>query len=303
MRVAAVSQKSRILPPTQTPILNQTSETTSRMPSTVPADMRIAREWLIAVRSEMGGNYQVSESETVLLLSGQGESNDKEWLSFCERNIKSIRTRLGIKTDNERKTLIMLFTEVDDYYFHISRFNSDGEHPLTSGLCIRMGKFDHVVMPYQDRVTTSQVLAHELTHACVSHLPLPCWLNENLAMTFERNVSRQGFQLDREIADRHYEHWRKTSIQRFWSGEAFHIPSETEMAYGLAEILGCILTERAGPQAFQQFIDHADYKDAGQNAALNYLGLSLDEVLQGFLGDGDWHPSPGQISEYYNRVR
>jgi hypothetical protein len=49
---------------------------------------------------------------------------------------------------------------------------------------------------------------------------------------------------------------------------------------------------------FVEFIKAADWRDAGQDAALNFLEQDLGEVLGGFLGPGNWRPQRKAIAGY-----
>ena len=76
-------------------------------------------------------------------------------------------------------------------------------------------------------------------HNCVAHLPLLVWLNEGLAVVFDRTVA-QGRQpiLDHESRDRHLGFWNEKSIQKSWAGVSFGEPGDSnQLSYSLAEIL------------------------------------------------------------------
>ena len=68
-----------------------------------------------------------------------------------------------------------------------------------------------------------------------------------------------------------------------------------KLSYSLAEILVHIIaSDHAG---FLDFLRHAHYADAGQTAALDYLGVSLAEPASIFLGPGSWRPYRKAIAE------
>jgi hypothetical protein len=55
-------------------------------------------------------------------------------------------------------------------------------------------------------------------------------------------------------------------------------------------------------QSFLDFAKEADWRDAGQDAAVRILDKDLGEVLCGFLGEGDWRPSRKRISDLLKPV-
>jgi hypothetical protein len=105
--------------------------------------------------------------------------------------------------------------------------------------------------------------------------------------------------VDYELADRHRTHWNEANIQTFWAGKSYDVPGdESELSYSLGAILVMLLSEKAG---FADFIKAADWRDAGQDAAINVLEQDLGEVLGGFLGPGNWRPQRKIIAECLKR--
>jgi hypothetical protein len=124
-------------------------------------------------------------------------------------------------------------------------------------------------------------------------------LNEGLAKVFDRQVARRPFLVDRELADRHRTHWNEINIQAFWAGKSYYVPGEeSELSYSLGEILVNLLSTKW--EAVPEFVKSADWRDAGQDAAVNILNQDLGEVLGGFLGPGNWRPQRKAIAEYLN---
>jgi hypothetical protein len=68
----------------------------------------------------------------------------------------------------------------------------------------------------------------------------------------------------------------------------------------LAEIFVALLSEK-GPD-FINFIKSADYRDAGQDAALGCLGSDLGDLAAGFLGLGNWRPQRRDIAEAHTQA-
>jgi len=147
----------------------------------------------------------------------------------------------------------------------------------------------HIAAPYH-RHKFRIVLVHELTHNCLVHLPLPRWLNEGLAKTFDRSVDTiRNPILDHDLRERHLAFWNSNTIQEFWAGVSFHRPGTSRrLSYSLAEIVLNLLSEQKGD--WIGFLKRAHRDDAGQTAAIECLGVDLGDVVATFLGEGDWRP-------------
>jgi hypothetical protein len=94
---------------------------------------------------------------------------------------------------------------------------------------------------------------------------------------------------------KHQAHWDGETIQQFWSSEAWGIPGDgIELSYHLAEVFWRkIEGELQGPrEAVMGFIAAADWRDAGDAALREIYDLSLCELVEDFLGEGDWLPAP-----------
>jgi hypothetical protein len=250
-----------------------------------------ARQWVMRLQSDLGGNYRVEESRRILLLTGlEDRKADEDILAFAERTMEQIRERLGDAAWNSShgKHVILLFTDDDDYYQYVSYFHRDGIHPTSGGCLIHKG-YVHIAAPYKP-FGLRQMLAHELTHNCLVHLPLPLWLNEGLAMTFQRAVATAHHPLlDRELKERHLAFWNLENIQEFWAGVSFHKAGDSnELSYSLAEIILNLVLEQRGD--WSAFLKQANWGDAGQTAAIECLGVDLGKVMSTFLGDGEWRP-------------
>lgn len=214
-----------------------------------------ARQWVNQLRSDLGGDYRVSESQRFLLLAALDDSARARILSFAENTLGHIREQLREAAWNPKygKHVILIFTDQDDYYQYVSYFHRDGIHP-TSGGCLIHKDYVHIAMPYEPH-GLRQTIAHELTHNCVVHLKLPLWLN----MAF----------------------WNSQNIQEFWCGTSFQKPGDSnQLSYSLAKVLLNLLAEYRG--SWTSFITNADPRDAGQTAAMDFLGADLGNVAATF---------------------
>jgi hypothetical protein len=165
---------------------------------------------------------------------------------------------------------------------------------------IREG-YPHIVFHGDDLTTLEHTVAHELTHAALSHLSLPAWIDEGLAQMFDHNMTGTRFLLSQELAQQHQRFWRSHGLDPFWKGDGFTRPDKGQkLSYELAELLLRMLSEDYRPRWFGSdkrpqrrfiaFLLHATAADGGESAARKHLGIGLGELVSRFLGPGDWSP-------------
>jgi len=91
---------------------------------------------------------------------------------------------------------------------------------------------------------------------------------------------------------KHLQFWNETTIQEFWSGKSWLRPGEPNtLSYDLAKTFVLLASEDYG--AFKGFANAADAVDAGDAAAMRYLGYPVRNLAQAVLGEGPWEPKPG----------
>jgi hypothetical protein len=117
------------------------------------------------------------------------------------------------------------------------------------------------------------------------------WLDEGVAQVIERIVvARDGFTIDNIQVEQHRMYWSPRKLQDFWSGCSFGQPDAGQrLSYQLAEVLVRNLLQDHRPR-FVDFLAHARQADCGEDAAREYLGMSLGNCAATFLGPGDWKP-------------
>ena len=92
---------------------------------------------------------------------------------------------------------------------------------------------------------------------------------------------------DYKLRDALRSFWSEKNVQTFWSGESFIVPGlSNELSYIFAEVLFRYLLKSG--REFVGFLKAADCKDAGQTAAINLLGIDLNDAVVEFLGPGVW---------------
>ena len=260
----------------------------------------VANRWLEQLRGALGGNYAIHQTDNFSILSAAPGHIVEDTKQSAENSLATILHHLaGAASDlGHGKHVVLVFSDSHDYYRYVAHFHPDGDVPMSGGLCIQSG-YVHYAFPTDDHAGYRRVLAHELTHACLSHLPIPAWLNEALAMRMETAVTGDSiFYLDQEIFDRHQSHWNEETIQQFWSGQSWEISGDSfELSYNLAEILWRKIEVdlNAAKDQVIGFINAADHRDGGEAAFRTTFGLGLAELAADFLGDGPWQPEPDRF--------
>ncbi len=246
--------------------------------------------WLNAIGAEYGESYRIHESENFALLSDEDDRYLRIFSEFLERTLgRILKTLDGIALEEGYgKHVAIIFTDIDQYYDYISRFfPDDGEFGMSGGMYLNEG-YGHFVFPSQDITLAEPIAVHELTHACLNHLPIPLWLNEGLAVCMEDVLAGNHLYLDKRIIAKHQRYWNENTIQSFWNGESFHASDEgQELSYNLAHVLVRYLS--ADLAVLREFVLNAQSSDSGDSACRAAFGINLAELASSFLGEGDWH--------------
>ena len=253
---------------------------------------QIARDWLTHLANSLPHDYTLHESPEFLLLAADGSLGQKV-ISSSERARRVIlKTLSGVASDQGfGKHVILLFADTDSYYDYVTDFYPDeGEFALSGGMFFNTGYGHFAICPaYGDDY--ERVIAHELNHALLRHLPLPLWLDEGVTQVIEDVVMDSSyFMVDHEILRRHRDYWTSQTIDAFWSGESFYSPDDgQELSYHLSQILFRNLMSDF-PKAVNDVLNNANFSDAGNSAFLNSCKMSLADRAAQFLGEGNWAP-------------
>jgi hypothetical protein len=251
----------------------------------------VARSWLEATARHLGPPYTVGETPNFVLLSPLAPRESKLIERFVERAWKQIVTELdGLVSDHGYgKRVVMLFHDQDAYYEYSAFFYPDGEHPLSGGVFLN-AEYGHTALPFHDIAAAETTIAHELTHCYLSSLPLPLWLNEGLAVTFENEIClNRPLRMDPDTLAEHRAFWNEATIQEFWSGRSFARTDEGNgLSYELARY--CVRALAHDPGPFVEFTRNATHEDCGEAAAVAVYGGSLGGLIDQFFGPGDWSP-------------
>ncbi len=266
------------------------------------------QQWLEALGGHLGAAYGIRKSDNFLLLSPLATKTATLTLEASERmRHRILRALPGIaRGSGYGPHVVLIFATQEEYYSYIDNYFSEpGEYAQSSGMFLRHG-YGHFVFAMDHLANMEPIIAHELTHCLVAHLPLPAWLNEGIAVGIEKKLypphadPRDVFRALREITAQREAFWNERTIQTFWSGKAFLRANEgSTLSYDLGErIVGLVSRDY---EAFATFAKAATIKDAGMLAAHDYLGIELRDCVGAILGPGDWQPRPDSWREGVER--
>jgi hypothetical protein len=244
------------------------------------ADAEIA--WLSHVQQALGPQYHISVMGDAVVLSSLEPKIANTVLVFMTKTLQRVVRLLADLAQipsGGRDILIVLDTE-QQYYEYVSRYYAeDGEYSLSSGMYIH-GGCGHFVCVKSDLAVIEPIIAHEMTHSCLSHLPIPAWLNEGLAVNTETKLcSAAGSEFTpAEMRVKHQQFWNESTIQEFWSGKSF---LRTDDGNRLSYDLGRILVLHLSPNwaQFAQFARAANLADGGLKAAHTHLHIDLGAMV------------------------
>lgn len=253
-----------------------------------------AAAWLDAMASKVEGHAR-AESDNFMLSSALAPRPSRVLLDYLERSRRRVLATLpGIAQDRGYgKTVVLVFSDEETYYRYVAHYGADSSEPqaFSGGMFVDAG-YGHFVFVQGSFETMEPVVVHELTHCLVGHLHIPAWLNEGLAVSTEHRFipSRPRYRPN-ELQYLFGNFWNASTIQEFWSGKSFLRPDDGQpLSYELAKLLVQLLDKDYNRLVL--FCTAASLLDAGERAAHDVLGVSLQELAAIVLGDGEWVPRP-----------
>jgi hypothetical protein len=241
----------------------------------------IERAWLLHMRESLGLEFRVQESTTVLLLSSLETNVARTTIDYMERTLgRVIKLLDGIaEIPPLGKDILLVFNDDKSYYRYVSYYYPEGgEFAFSGGMHINAG-CSHYVTVKNDLHAIEPVIAHEMTHGCLGHLPLPVWLNEGLAVNIEQRLTGvRPTHTPQQLRSKHLAFWGTEEIQQFWTGESFLRTDDGNLlSYDLARLM----VEHMGKdwEVFKQFALSVSQVDAGASAARECLGVELGELV------------------------
>lgn len=253
-----------------------------------------ARRWLDAMLEHLHDGYRIAESDNFFVLSAQEDRYVELLSAFLERALGRIVADLeGIASDEgDGKHVVLIFDEQETFYRYKAYFYpEEGEFILSAGTFLNL-TYGHFTFPFLEMSEAEATSAHELTHACLRHLPLPLWMDEGFAVTMEDEICGSApLRMENERFAEHARFWNEVTIQEFWSGQAFNRTDEgSDLSYELARY--CIRSLAHDYPTFVRFANAARFEDGGEAAAFDSFGGSLGGLIQQFFGAGNWSPRP-----------
>jgi hypothetical protein len=254
--------------------------------------------WLAHLQQALGPRYHLISHESAMLLSPLAPKVASATVEFMTKTLTRIERMLeGVGEAPEwGKDIMLVFEDGDSYYRYVSRYYpDDGEFAFSGGMHVNFG-CGHFVTFQAELRDMEPVIVHEMTHGCLSHLDIPAWLNEGLAVNTERRLSPPAGQqhTPQELHRMHQAFWTEETIQEFWSGKSFLRPDEGNLlSYELARILAEQFSRDW--DRFKGFILRASPADAGRAAAMEEMGVDLGEAVSalfGFEDSASWSPDP-----------
>lgn len=257
------------------------------------------RAWLLHLRDALGSHFHLYESENACVLSSLEDVVATATASYVESTRKRIqRVLAGLARFPEHgKSILVVMDDDDAYYNYVSGYYPDsGEFAFSGGMFIDAG-CPHFLVKRADLAAIEPVIAHEMTHSALSHLRLPRWLDEGLAVNTERKLTGAGvlpLGQREQLRRSHLKFWDEARIQEFWSGASFFRTDEgNQLSYELARIL----VEQMGQnwELFTRFASSAKREDGGAEAARGVYDMDLGAyacILMEREPDARWTPDP-----------
>jgi hypothetical protein len=272
------------------------------------------RTWLAYLRDALGPGYHLMQHGDVLLLSSLEPIVAQAALDFmacAAQHIQRVLDGLTQRPNGGYDILIVLDDE-DTYDRYVARYCAEGGgYAASGGMFIQEG-CGHFVTCKADLNTIEPIIVNLMTHGYLAHLALPLWLNEGLVVNTKYRLSSvslirgvlipihaQNHSVMQQHDQEHRRYWNAERMQQFWSGRQFHVIGAGQtLAYNLATLL--VGQFARDWDCFRAFVLAAKATDAGQTAAVTYLGLGLGDAVSALLERPDmaeqWQPAPERWS-------
>jgi hypothetical protein len=256
------------------------------------------RAWLLHLRDALGPDFRLFESDDAFVLSSLEDVVAIATAAYVASTRKRIqRVLAGIAHfEAHAKSILLVVDDEETYYAYVSSYYPDGgEFAFSGGMFVDAG-CAHFLAKRADLAAIEPVIAHEMTHSALSHLKLPRWLDEGLAVNTERRLTgepRSPYTIQ-EWKRKHRAFWGEAQIQEFWSGDSFFRTDDGNLlSYELARIL----VEQMGRnwEAFVHFASNAAREDSGAQAAAEFFQVDLGAYACALLErepDRRWAPNP-----------
>lgn len=295
--------KMTTLPRPDWPAINEWMRATVTPEYVDEAARQITRHWLTRLVAALDNTHTLTASEHFLFVSVGEEKRRIQTLAFLEKSRSFVLEGLGgiARKCDARPQVLLRLASIDSCDEFLASFDSDGAHAEAASAFFPHGS---VPEPYCERLKFSEEsgwLAASVAGHLLRYLPVPVWLHHGAAVVFQ--VALAGGHigvLSEELIGEHERHWNAETIQDFWSGKAFRDEEWQGLSHSLAEILIDVIQRevRPDPDTFRRFVATATFRDGGESAADDHLGVGLGEIASVFLGDGNWTPQPAKWNQH-----
>jgi hypothetical protein len=254
------------------------------------------RAWLGMLARALGPDYRVFESRHALVLSSRPKNEAEAALAFVDGARRRVRRLLEELAGEETgKEVLLAFADRESYSRYASYYCPRLDESLVSAGMFLHAEREHFIVCGEKMWKIEPTIVHELTHAQMSHLALPLWVNEGIAVNTEERLTGRGAEASevKALERKHMAFWTPDNIQAFWNGKAYKQDGDgSELAYDLGRLL--VNGMCRDWNAFKRFAAVADAKDGGAQAAADFLDIDLGEAVRHFLraNDGEWGPRP-----------
>lgn len=248
------------------------------------------REFVHLLKRALGEGYQGYESKNFWLVSREPADTCRRLVAWAETTAAKVKTMLKVDPAGHLfgKCPILVLHDLATYDEYFAGYLADGEYAGSGGVYLNHG-YGHFVFSFLDMSQAETVMAHELAHVYVGHLPIPKWLNEGVAQLCEISLTGRDHTRYDEIKESIDAHWNDESIQDFWNGSGFMKNNESQLhCYHLAKVLTFKLARQR--DRFHKFLHEAHADDAGEAALGLHWNLRLQDLVADYLGEGDWQP-------------
>jgi hypothetical protein len=246
-------------------------------------------QWLESLRDQLPGGVIEGSNHTVLLSDAADDLNSRllRWSDYYQREIRNF---LGLAHAKDHSVQILLALSDREWFcdYILDFYPEEGEFAEAGGVFIGAG-MPHIVLSTASDWMIEATIAHETSHALLSHLPLPMWLDEGVTAVVEQMANPHASVLmTPELGREHRAYWNHDRIQEFWSGASFVAPDGGQrLSYSLAHVLVRNLIADY-PRRITALLNSAEVADAGESALRAACGTGLAERVTQFLGPGDW---------------
>lgn len=261
-------------------------------------------QWLDALDQALGGNNRAMLSKNLLLFAPGKFGHMEQLIDFAEAGLAEIMNSLGNLATERRHgpIVVLLFADIATYGRYTAPFDPEAGSVQSGGMCFREG-FVHIALRPAPLEALQRTMLHEITHACLSHLDLPLWLEEGIAQMAEEAALADWarFKLNSEEAAEIKKFWREHGLSAFWWGQGFFaLDGLQSFSYRLAEVLFRVIVSNH-KKRLTKFVRRASADDAGDSAARDVFGVGLASLAGQFLGPGNWDPVPPDAPYYVRR--